>query len=148
MLASGTTSGSGPFSDAVVNFASALPITLSEVMAPGSANALSAYHATLTCTNGNASSPTPLPTNVSTISYAFGGLKFGDAVACKFVNVAPPRQSLSKVLGGARVFAVDQFTLSKPERRQLPRHPQRASGRPLPAAPYRPRWFSLRQVTR
>lgn len=114
VLASGTTSGTatGPFANAVVNFASALPVTLSEVMAAGSVGTLANYNSKLTCTNGNASSTTALPNNVTTTSYPFGGLVFGDAVQCKFTNAVIPRLALSKALGGARVFTADQFTVN------------------------------------
>jgi uncharacterized repeat protein (TIGR01451 family) len=114
ILASGTTSGTatGPFANATVNFASALPVTLSEVMAGGSVSTLANYNAKLTCTNGNASSTTALPNNVTTSSYNFGGLVFGDAVQCKFTNAAVPRLALAKALGGARVFVADQFTVN------------------------------------
>jgi uncharacterized repeat protein (TIGR01451 family) len=114
ILASGTTSGTatGPFANATVNFASALPVTLSEVMAAGSVSTLANYNAKLTCTNGNASSTTVLPSNITTTSYNFGGLVFGDAVQCKFTNAAVPRISLAKALGGARVFVADQFKVN------------------------------------
>ncbi|CAN5237298.1 hypothetical protein BH09PSE3_BH09PSE3_13010 [soil metagenome] len=114
VMASGTTSGTatGPFANATVNFASGLPVTLSEVMTAGSVSPLSNYNSKLTCTNGNSSSSTPLPNNVTTTSYAFGGLAFGDAVSCQFTNAAVPRVALSKALGGARVFTADQFTVN------------------------------------
>ncbi len=113
ILTSGTTTGTatGPFANATVNFASALPVTLSEVMAAGSSSTLASYDSKLTCINGNAASTTPLPTNVTTTSYAFGGLIFGDAVSCVFTNAAVPRVALAKALGGTRVFTNDQFTV-------------------------------------
>lgn len=114
ILASGTTSGTaaGPFTNATVNFASALPVTLSEVMAGGSVGTLANYNSRLTCTNGNSASSTQLPNNVTTTSFNFGGLVFGDAVSCRFVNAVIPRIALVKALGGNRVFAADEFTLN------------------------------------
>lgn len=113
ILASGQTSGAtnGPFANAVVNFASALPVTLSEVMTSGSSSTLANYNAKLSCTNGNASSTTVLPNNIVGTSIYFGGLVFGDAVSCRFTNVAVPRLALSKALGGTRVFPSDEFTM-------------------------------------
>jgi uncharacterized repeat protein (TIGR01451 family) len=113
-LASGTTSGTatGPFANATVNFASALPVTLSEAMTTGSVGTLANYNSRLTCTNGNSASSTPLPTGVTTTSFNFGGLVFGDAVSCRFTNAVIPRVALSKALASARVFAADQFTLN------------------------------------
>jgi uncharacterized repeat protein (TIGR01451 family) len=114
LMASGTTSGTatGPFANATVNFASALPVTLSEVMATGSVGTLANYNSKLTCTNGNTASTTPLPNNVTTTSYSFGGLVFGDAVTCRFINAVVPRVALTKALSGSRVFAADEFTLN------------------------------------
>jgi hypothetical protein len=114
ILASGTTSGTatGPFANATVSFASALPVTISEVMATGSVGTLANYNSKLTCTNGNGASTTVLPTNVTTTSYNFGGLAFGDAVSCKFTNAVIPRLALAKALGGARVFTADQFAIN------------------------------------
>lgn len=112
-LASGTTSGSGngPFSATPLSLASGLSLTLSETMASGSVSALSKYSSRLTCTNGTASSTTPLPNNVATTSYNFGALQFGDAVVCTFTNAAWPHIRLRKALATNRRFSTDQFTV-------------------------------------
>lgn len=112
-LATGTTTGTsnGPFTAAAVSLASGIPLTLTEAMATGSASAITQYSSRLTCTNGTTSS-TPLPNNVSTISYNFGALQFGDAVQCTFTNAAYPHIRLRKALGtGGRRFDTDQFTV-------------------------------------
>jgi uncharacterized repeat protein (TIGR01451 family) len=112
-LATGTTTGTGngPFVAAAVSLASGIPLTLSETMAAGSVSAITRYSSRLTCINGTTSS-TPLPTNLSTISYNFGALQFGDAVQCTFTNAAYPHIRLRKALGtGGRRFDTDQFTV-------------------------------------
>ena len=112
-LATGTTTGTGngPFSATPLSLASGIPLTLSEVMAAGSASALSKYQSRLTCTNSTSSS-TPLPSNVLTTSYNFGALQFGDAVICIFNNAALPHIRVQKALGtGGRRFSTDQFTV-------------------------------------
>jgi uncharacterized repeat protein (TIGR01451 family) len=113
-LASGATSGTGngPFSATLLSLASGLSLTLSESMAAGSASTISKYDSRLTCTNSTASSTTPLPNNVLTTSYVFGGLQFGDAIVCTFTNAAYPHIRLRKALGsGGRRFSTDQFTV-------------------------------------
>lgn len=113
-LATGTTTGTGngPFMAAPLSLASGIGLTLSEVMAAGSASALTKYESRLTCTNSTGSSTTPLPTNMLTTSYNFGALQFGDAVICVFNNAAYPHIRLRKALGtGGRRFATDQFTV-------------------------------------
>jgi uncharacterized repeat protein (TIGR01451 family) len=113
-LATGTTSGTtnGPFNAAAVSLASGLPLTLTETMAAGSVSTLAQYSSRLTCTNGTASSTTPMPSNVATTSYNFGALQFGDAVQCLFTNAAYPHLRLTKALGSSgRRFAGDQFTV-------------------------------------
>ncbi|MBA3898022.1 MAG: DUF11 domain-containing protein [Sphingomonadaceae bacterium] len=114
VFATKTTSGAGltGFTDAVAIMASGLPLTLSEAMAAGSVSALANYSSRLTCTNATAGSPTPLPANVATTSYAFGSLAYGDAVTCIYSNTPFPRLTLTKALGGTRVFAADQFTVT------------------------------------
>jgi hypothetical protein len=114
-LASGTSSGTGlgPFTAASLSTASALPLTLTEVMAGGSANTLSHYRSTLTCTNSTSGSSTPLPSNVVTTSYNFGALQFGDNILCTFTNGPHPHLQLTKTLAGTgRRFAGDQFTMN------------------------------------
>jgi uncharacterized repeat protein (TIGR01451 family) len=113
-LATGTTTGTGlgPFTAAAVSLASGLPLTINESMAAGSASTLSQYRSVLNCTNGTAGSPTVLPTNVETTSYAFGSLSFGDAIQCVFTNTPHPHIRLRKALGtGGRRFNGDQFTV-------------------------------------
>jgi uncharacterized repeat protein (TIGR01451 family) len=115
VLATGTTSGSGngPFPAAAVSLASGIPLSLVEVMAPGSASGLSQYSARLTCTNGTAGSSTVLPNNVATTNYNFGALQFGDAVQCTFTNTPFPHLRLQKALGATgRLFNTDQFVMN------------------------------------
>ncbi len=114
VLTSGTTTGAGngPFTSATVSLASGLPLTIDETMAAGSVSVLGNYRPTLTCTNANTGSSTPLPNNVSTTSYSFGPLSYGDAVACTFTNIALPRLTLTKALAGTRVFTGDQFVMN------------------------------------
>ncbi len=114
LLASGTTTGSGngPFPAAVISTASGIPISLTEVMASGSASAISQYRPQLTCTNNSAGSPTMMPTNVETTNYSFGALAFGDAVECVFNNTPYPHLSLEKQLSAAgRIFDSDEFRI-------------------------------------
>tara|TARA_R110000772_G_scaffold34097_5_gene82933 strand:- start:3504 stop:5384 length:1881 start_codon:yes stop_codon:yes gene_type:complete len=113
-LASGTTTGTGngPFPAAVISTASGIPISLTEVMASGSASAISQYHPQLTCINSSAGSPTAMPTNVETTNYNFGPLAFGDTVECVFNNTPYPHLSLEKQLSPAgRIFDSDQFRI-------------------------------------
>ena len=112
-LASGTTTGTGngPFTAAPLSLASGLGLTISESMAAGSSSAISKYQSRLSCTNSTSSSTTPLPNNVTTTSYNFGALQFGDAVICTFTNTAFPHIRLRKALGGNRRFSTDQFTV-------------------------------------
>lgn len=112
-LATGTTTGTGngPFTAAAVSLASGIPLTLTETMAAGSVSAINQYSSRLNCINGTTSS-TPLPNNLSTTSYNFGALQFGDAVQCTFTNAAFPHIRLRKALGaGGRQFNTDQFTV-------------------------------------
>lgn len=113
-LASGATSGAAGsgFTSALATVASGYPITISEIMAGGSASALAKYVPSLTCSNANAGSPTVLPSAAAVTSYSFGTLVYGDAISCTFNNIAQPRLTLSKALSGNRVFAGDQFTLN------------------------------------
>jgi Surface adhesin CshA non-repetitive domain 2 len=114
LLATGTSTGTGPgpFNAAAVSLASGIPITISEAMAAGSASAITKYVSRLTCVNGTAGSTTVVPTNVSTLSYSFGSLQFGDAIQCTFYNTAFPHLRLQKALGaGGRIFDTDQFRM-------------------------------------
>jgi hypothetical protein len=114
ILATGTTSGSGngPFTAAAVSLASGIPLTITESMAAGSTNLISRYQSRLTCLNGATGSTTVVPTNLSTTSFSFGALQFGDAIQCTFTNTAFPHIRLQKALGaGGRQFDTDQFTV-------------------------------------
>jgi uncharacterized repeat protein (TIGR01451 family) len=110
VLTSGTTSGTGngPFTSAVVSLASGLPLTLEETVAAGSVSPLTNYSARLTCTNAAGTTTV----NVVATSYSYGALSYGDAINCTFTNIARPRLTLSKALGGARVFTADQFVMN------------------------------------
>jgi uncharacterized repeat protein (TIGR01451 family) len=113
-LASGTSTGTGlgPFSAVSLTTSTALPITLAQSMAAGSANATTHYQTSLTCTN-SVSSSTSLPTNVLATSYSFGALQFGDIVNCVFTNTPFPHLKLTKALAATgRQFSGDQFALS------------------------------------
>jgi hypothetical protein len=113
-LATGTSTGTGlgPFSAAVLSTSSAVPVTLAQSMAAGSASAFSRYQSNLTCTNA-AGTSTPLPAGVTTTSYSFGALQFGDNVSCTFTNTAFPHLRLTKAMGtGGRRFSTDQFTMN------------------------------------
>lgn len=114
-LATGTSSGTGvgPFTAASLSSAAALPLTLVQAMATGSGSTLSHYSSSLTCTNGSTGSSTPLPSNVTTTSYNFGSLAFGDSVLCTFTETPFPHLTLQKALSGTgRQFATDQFTMT------------------------------------
>jgi hypothetical protein len=50
---------------------------------------------------------------VTTTSYSFGALQFGDNVTCTFTNTPFPHLRLTKALGtGGRRFTTDQFTMN------------------------------------
>jgi Surface adhesin CshA non-repetitive domain 2 len=110
ILTSGTTSGAGngPFSSAVLSLASGLPITLSETMAAGSVSALANYNSRLTCRNA----ANAVTVDLVTTNYSYGALSYGDAINCVFTNTPLPRLTLTKALGGTRVFTGDQFTMN------------------------------------
>ena len=109
-LTSGTTSGSGngPFNSAVVSLASGLPLTLGETMAAGSVSVLANYDSRLKCVNASGTTTV----DVVTTSYNYGTLNYGDAINCTFTNTPLPRLTLTKALGGSRVFAGDQFVMN------------------------------------
>jgi uncharacterized repeat protein (TIGR01451 family) len=89
VLATGSTSGtatSGFTVASVPTVAASYPFTVSEVMATGSVGTLANYTTSLTCTNGNASSSTSLPSNLVASSYTFPSLQYGDSVLCTFTN--------------------------------------------------------------
>lgn len=113
-LAGGTTSGSGngPFQISPLTLSASLPLTLRLNMAAGSASALSAYAATLTCVNTAGATRSDLPTDLATTSVSIGQLQFGEALVCTFAAGGPPRLRLRKVMGsGGRRFSTDQFTV-------------------------------------
>ncbi|MDE2561737.1 MAG: hypothetical protein KGL48_05760 [Sphingomonadales bacterium] len=112
VISSGTSSGTGlgPFTAATLASTSSVPITLSQAIASGSASALSDYQSKLTCTNASSTS-TPMPTNVTTASYNFGALQYGDTVSCYFTETPFPHLQLTKALGSYRRFSSDQFTM-------------------------------------
>ncbi len=87
-LSTGTSTGTGngPFSPTSSFLTSAQSLTLSEVMAPGSASPLSYYTPSLTCTNAASGSPTQLPTNLAATSYVIPSIAFGDSISCVFTN--------------------------------------------------------------
>ena len=114
-LSSGSSTGSGlgPFAAAPLSTASALPLTLAQSMASGSASAISQYRSTLTCVNAASGSSTPLPNGLVTTSYSFGSLQFGDNIQCSFTNIPHPHLRLTKTLGaGGRRFSGDQFQMN------------------------------------
>lgn len=84
--ATSTGSGNGPFSSTSSFVTTPQSLTLSEVMAAGSASPLSSYLPSLTCTNSASGSTTVLPTNIASSSYAIPSIAFGDAISCLFTN--------------------------------------------------------------
>lgn len=113
VLATGTSTGTGlgPFTSAALSSSSALPLTLTQSMASGSTSILSQYRSLLTCTNSSVSS-TPMPTGVTTTSYSFGTLQFGDNVQCLFTNTPYPHLRLIKAINtSGRRFNSDQFVM-------------------------------------
>jgi uncharacterized repeat protein (TIGR01451 family) len=84
--ATSTGTGNGPFTATSSFLTTPQSLTLSEVMAAGSVSTLTNYGSSLTCTNANTASTTPLPTNVATTSYVIPSINFGDAISCLFTN--------------------------------------------------------------
>jgi len=114
VVTSGTTTGGGggPFSTPVLVMAAGLPVTLREVMAPGSTSTLSQYGARLTCVNTAGPTRAALPNNVASTSFNLGQLEFGESLLCTFTNGAQPRLTLRKALtSSGRRFTGDQFTV-------------------------------------
>ena len=94
--------GNGPFGASVATVSSSVPITVFEQMAAGSASQLAQYTTSLTCTNGNAGSPTVLPTNQAVTSYNITSFAYGDAIACTFTNTPiPATVAVRKITLGA-----------------------------------------------
>ena len=90
--------GNGPFTAAQVTVSAGYPVTVAEVMATGSASALSAYGSLLTCTNANAGSTTVMPTNLNATSVNLGTLAYGDGVTCIVTNTAKrPALTVAKI---------------------------------------------------
>lgn len=115
VLAAGSSSGAGlgPFTAASLSITSAVPVTVNQAMASGSTSSLARYRSSLSCSNGNAGSPTALPNGAIVTSYAFPTLQFGDAVQCTFTETPFPQLTLQKALGATgRQFPSDQFALS------------------------------------
>ncbi|MEP6827498.1 MAG: CshA/CshB family fibrillar adhesin-related protein, partial [Aestuariivirga sp.] len=86
--ATSTGAGGGPFGAAVVTMSSGVAITINEAMAAGSVSNISQYTPKLNCTNGNAGSPTTLPSNQPVTSFNLSSTIYGDAIACTFTNTA------------------------------------------------------------
>jgi uncharacterized repeat protein (TIGR01451 family) len=113
-LAAGATSGAGlgPFTAAALSTASAVPVTLVQAMGAGSVSTIGHYRSSLTCTNG-VSSATSLPSAVTTSSYSFGPLAYGDVVQCTYTEAVYPHLTLKKALAASgRQFTTDQFTMN------------------------------------
>lgn len=112
---SGTSSGTGlgPFATAGLSTAAAVPMTLAETIAGGSAGTLADYQTSLTCTNATSGSSTVLPNGVLTTSYALPALAYNDALQCTFTATPYPHLLLQKALGsGGRQYNTDQFALT------------------------------------
>jgi len=114
-ISSGTTTGTGagPFTTTPLNMAAGIPVTLRLAMASGSASAITAYAANLTCVNTAGTTRAALPSNLSTTNTNIGQLEFGEFLVCTFQAGAQPRLRVRKLLGGTggRRFAGDQFTV-------------------------------------
>jgi hypothetical protein len=112
-ISSGTTTGTGtgPFSTAPLSMSAGLPITLRLAMAAGSASAITAYTANLTCVNTAGTTRAALPNNLSTTNTSIGQLEFGEFLVCTFQAGAQPRLRVRKALSTARRFTGDQFTV-------------------------------------
>jgi uncharacterized repeat protein (TIGR01451 family) len=112
--ATGTSSGTGlgPFNAAALPTSAALPLTLTQAMAGGSASTIGQYRSSLSCSNSSSGSSTVMPNNVVTTSYNFGTLQFGDRVACTFTQTPFPHLTLTKAIAtSGRRYNSDQFTM-------------------------------------
>ncbi len=110
-----TGAGNGPFGAAVATMSSGVGITVGELMAAGSISNLSQYTANLNCTNGNAGSPTTLPSNQPVTSFNIGSTVYGDAITCTFTNTPKTATvTLQKIttaaIGGPFTFASTNLT--------------------------------------
>jgi hypothetical protein len=121
IISSATSTGAalGPFSSSVSTISSSVPVTVFEEMAPGSVSTLAQYTTSFTCTNGNAGSPTPLPTNQPITSYGVATIAYGDSIACTFTNTPKPatvavRKMTVGAIGGAFSFAATNLTSAPP----------------------------------
>jgi hypothetical protein len=94
--------GNGPFGASVATVSSSVPTTVFEQMAAGSMSQLAQYTTILNCTNGNAGSPTVLPTNQAVTSYDITSIAYDDAIACTFTNTPKPATvAINKITLGA-----------------------------------------------
>lgn len=80
--------GNGPFGTTSSFITTPQSLTLTESLASGSVSPMSAYSPTLTCTNSTAGSSTAMPANSAGYSYVFGGIAYGDVIACVFTTTA------------------------------------------------------------
>ena len=85
-----TGTGNGPFGGSVATVSSSVPTTVFEQMAAGSVSQMAQYSTNLTCTNGNAGSPTVLPVNQPVTSFDITSFEYGDAISCVFTNTPIP----------------------------------------------------------
>ncbi|MDO8416575.1 MAG: hypothetical protein Q7S87_10240, partial [Agitococcus sp.] len=87
--------------------------TLTEVMAAGSANTLSAYTTRIDCTNARVVGSGVLTTLPSGVGQTFTvQVKDADDISCTLTNAPLPKISvLSKALGSTRAAPADQFTM-------------------------------------
>jgi Domain of unknown function DUF11 len=116
-LAQANTSGTGngPFAASVTTVSSSVPTTVFEQMAAGSVSQLAQYTTSLSCTNGNAGSPTVLPTNQPVTSFNITSIAYGDSIACTFTNTPKPATvAIRKITLGAPggPFAFTQTNLA------------------------------------
>ncbi len=135
-VASNTSSGGGlgPFGYAVATVSSNVPSTVYETMAAGSVSQAAQYTPSLTCTNGNAGSPTVLPNNQPVTSYNITSIAYGDAIACVFTNTPKPATvAIKKITTGA---AGGPFTFTQTNLASNPPNISTASaGVAAPASP-------------
>ncbi|HEX5360737.1 MAG TPA: hypothetical protein VFW49_06595 [Fluviicoccus sp.] len=87
--------------------------TITEVMASGSVNTLSAYTTSISCTNARvvgAGVPTVLPSGVGQTFTVT--IKDSDDISCTLTNAPLPKiTTFAKALGSTRAAPTDQFTL-------------------------------------
>ncbi len=109
-------SSSGTTSDVAQSGAASIApgqaTTVAEVIAAGSATALSGYTTRLTCINANPSSAVALPTNLLATSFTLPAIDFGDAVSCIFTNTAKPSAVAVQVITTGGIGGPYTFTQS------------------------------------